>query len=258
MINPMALLEFNTKEGPFVDAAVRRAISTAIDRQFMIDTIFFGYGKPATSALSSNFKATGLHAEMPNYPANGDVAAANKMLDDAGYPKDGNGVRMKGVLDLIPYGEDWRRGGEYLKQALGDIGIELELRYEDVPTWLKRIYHNYDFQMNLNYFYQLADPVLGVHRHYGTNMIRKGTHFVNSSRYSNPELDKLLRAGMTQPDAKKRAVIYKDIQMVLAEDMPVVNLFELEFLTVYNTKLKDAYGSAMGAYASFGDAWMDN
>ena len=118
------------------------------------------------------------------------------MLDDAGYPKDGNGVRMKGVLDLIPYGEDWRRGGEYLKQALGDIGIELELRYEDVPTWLKRIYHNYDFQMNLNYFYQLADPVLGVHRHYGTNMIRKGTHFVNSSRYSNPELDKLLRAGI--------------------------------------------------------------
>ena len=117
MINPMALIEFNTKEGPFVDAAVRRAISTAIDRQFMIDTIFFGYGKPATSALSSNFSATGLHAKMPNYPANGDIAAANKILDDAGYAKDGNGVRMKGTFDLIPYGEDWRRGGEYLKQV---------------------------------------------------------------------------------------------------------------------------------------------
>ncbi len=257
MINPMALLEFNTKEGPFTDAAVRRAISTAIDRRFMIDTIFFGYGKPATSALSSNFKATGLHAEMPNYPANGDAAAANKILDDAGYAKDSDGVRIKGVLDLIPYGEDWRRGGEYLKQALGDIGIQVELRYEDVPTWLKRIYHNYDFQMNLNYFYQLADPVLGVHRHYGTNMIRKGTHFVNSSRYSNPKLDDLLRQGMTQPDPTKRAAVYKDIQSILAEDMPVVNLFELEFLTVYNTKLKDAYGSAMGAYASFGDAWLD-
>ena len=258
MINPMALLEFNTKEGPFVDAAVRRAISTAINRRFMIDTIFFGYGKPATSALSSNFKATGLHAEMPNYPANGDIAAANKMLDDAGYAKDGDGVRMKGVLDLIPYGEDWRRGGEYLKQVLGDIGIEVELRYEDVPTWLKRIYHNYDFQMNLNYFYQLADPVLGVHRHYGTNMIRKGTHFVNSSRYSNSKLDELLRAGMTQPDASKRAAIYKDIQTILANDMPVVNLFELEFLTVYNTKLKGAYGSAMGAYSSFSGAWLED
>ena len=111
MINPMALIEFNTKEGPFVDPAIRRAISTAIDRRFMIDTIFFGYGKPATSALSSNFSATNLHAKMANYPERGDVDAANAILDKAGYAKDGNGVRMKATLDIIPYGEDWRRAG---------------------------------------------------------------------------------------------------------------------------------------------------
>ena len=124
MINPMALIEFNTKEGPFIDP-VRRAISTAIDRRFMIDTIFFGYGKPATSALSSNF-STNLHAQMPNYPEQGDVVAANAILDKAGYKKDSNGVRMKATLDIIPYGEDWRRAGEYLKQAIGDIGVQLD------------------------------------------------------------------------------------------------------------------------------------
>jgi len=258
MINPMALIEFNTIEGPFVDPAIRRAISTAIDRRFMIDTIFFGYGKPATSALSSNFKATNLHAAMPNYPETGDVAAANAMLDAAGYAKDANGVRMRAVLDIIPYGEDWRRAGEYIKQVMGDIGIEVELRYEDVPTWLKRVYHNYDFEMNINYFYQLPDPVLGVHRHYGTNQIRQGTHFVNSSRYSNPELDALLDSGSKEPDAAKRTATYKEVQEILAQDMPVVNLFELEFLTVYNTQLKGAYGSAMGAYGSFREAWLDN
>ena len=258
MINPMALIEFNTIEGPFVDPAIRRAISTAIDRRFMIDTIFFGYGKPATSALSSNFKATNLHAAMPNYPETGDVAAANAMLDAAGYAKDANGVRMRAVLDIIPYGEDWRRAGEYLKQVMGDIGVEVELRYEDVPTWLKRVYHNYDFEMNINYFYQLPDPVLGVHRHYGTNQIRQGTHFVNSSRYSNPELDALLDSGSKEPDAAKRTATYKEVQEILAQDMPVVNLFELEFLTVYNTQLKGAYGSAMGAYGSFREAWLDD
>jgi peptide/nickel transport system substrate-binding protein len=258
MINPMALIEFNTKEGPFVDPAVRRAISIAIDRRFMIDTIFFGYGKPATSALSSNFKATNLHAEMPNYPEKGDIAAANAILDKAGFKKDSNGIRMTGMLDLIPYGEDWRRAGEYLKQAMGDIGIKLELRYEDVPTWLKRVYHRYDFEMNVNYFYQLGDPVLGVHRHYGTNQIRKGTHFVNSSRYSNSKLDALLDAGQREVDAGKRTGQYKEIQTILANDMPVVNLFELEFLVVYNTKLKGAYNSAMGAYGSFSEAWLDD
>lgn len=257
MINPMALIEFNSKEGPFVNPAVRKAISLAIDRNFMIENIWFGYGKPATSALSSNFAPTGLYASMPNYPASGDVKAAIAVLDAAGIKADASGVRLKAILDLIPYGEDWRRAGEYLKQVLGDIGIKLELRYEDVPTWLKRIYHNYDFAMNINYFYQLPDPVLGVHRQYGTDQIRKGTHFVNSARYSNPELDKLLAAGMVEANAAKRNAIYKNVQKILAEEMPVVNLFELQFLTVYNTKLKGATNSAMGAYGSFAEAWID-
>jgi peptide/nickel transport system substrate-binding protein len=258
MINPMALIEFNTSEGPFVDPAVRKAISLAINREFLIENIWFGYGKPATSALTSNFAPTGLYAKMPNFPASGDVAAAKAVLDAAGFKPDSDGVRMTAVLDLIPYGEDWRRAGEYLKQTMGDIGIKLELRYEDVPTWLKRIYHNYDFVMNVNYFYQLPDPVLGVHRHYGTDQIRKGTHFVNSSRYSNPELDELLAAGTTEADATKRNKIYKQVQEILAEDMPVVNLFELQFLTVYNTKLKGASNSALGPYGSFSEAWIDD
>ena len=56
----------------------------------------------------------------------------------------------------------------------------------------------------------------------------------------------------------ERTAAYKEIQQILANDMPVVNLFELEFLVVYNTKLKGAYGSAMGAYGSFREAWLDD
>ena len=258
MINPMALIEFDTTRPPFDKPAIRQAISTAIDRQFLIDNIWFGYGKPATSALSSSYAATGLYAPgMPNYPANGDVEAAKKILDDAGIMPDANGVRATAILDLIPYGEDWRRAGEYMKQALGDIGIQLELRYEDVPTWLKRIYADYDFRMNINYFYQLPDPVLGVHRHYGTDQIRQGTHFVNSSRYSNPVLDKLLADGAREADAGKRSAMYEEIQGILANDMPVVNLFEMKFLTVFNSKLKGHDLSGFGAYGSFDRVWFD-
>ncbi|MEM9031570.1 MAG: ABC transporter substrate-binding protein [Pseudomonadota bacterium] len=258
MINPMALIEFNTTAEPFSDPAIRKAISTAIDREFLIDNIWFGYGKPATSALSSNFSATGLYREgLPNYPASGDIEAAKAILDEAGITENADGVRATAVLDLIPYGEDWRRAGEYLKQALAEIGIELDLRYEDVPTWLKRIYADYDFAMNVNYFYQLPDPVLGVHRHYGTDQIRQGTHFVNSSRYSNPELDALLVAGAQEADATKRSEIYGEVQEILANDKPVANLFEMEFLTVYNDKLKDHATSALGAYGSFDRAWLE-
>ncbi|MFT5506567.1 MAG: peptide/nickel transport system substrate-binding protein [Gammaproteobacteria bacterium] len=257
MINPMALLEFSVNKPPFNKAAIRQAISLTIDRQFLIDNIWFGYGKAATSALSSNFAPTGLYKATANYPASPNVAAAIKLLDDAGYTADSNGVRAKAVLDLIPYGEDWRRAGEYVKQALGAIGISLELRYEDVPTWIKRVYGDYDFAMNMNYFYQLPDPVIGVHRHYGTDQIRKGTPFVNSSGYSDAGLDALLVAGATSADPAKRVQIYHTIQDKLAMDMPVVNLFELQFITVYNEKLKDHAFSAMGSYSSFDRAWLD-
>ena len=258
MINPVSLIEFDTTQPPFDKPEIRQAISLALDRQFLIDNIWFGYGKPATSALSSNFEATGLYAEgMPNYPATGDIDAANELLDKAGIEQDENGVRATAVLDLIPYGEDWRRAGEYMQQVLAEIGIELELRYEDVPTWLKRIYADYDFAMNVNYFYQLPDPVLGVHRHYGTDQIRQGTHFVNSSRYSNPELDELLAAGTVELDTESRGEIYKNAQEILANDMPVVNLFEMQFLTVYNEALKDHTTSALGAYGPFEQVWLD-
>jgi peptide/nickel transport system substrate-binding protein len=96
-----------------------------------------------------------------------------------------------------------------------------------------------------------------VHRHYGTDQIRKGTHFVNSSRYSNPKLDKLLSDGAKEPDATKRSAIYKEIQEILANDMPVVNLHEMKFVTVFNSKLKGHDVSGFGAYGSFDRAWFD-
>lgn len=259
MINPMALIEFNTTLPPFDNPAMRKAISLVMDREFLIENIWFGYGKPATAALSSNFDATGLYAEgMPNYPAGGNTEAAIAVLDEAGIMPDADGKRASFTLDLIPYGEDWRRAGEYMKQALMPLGIEVDLRYEDVPTWIKRVYGDYDFQMNVNYFYQLSDPVLGVHRHYGTDQIRQGTAFVNSTRYSNPKIDELLAAGAVEPDAAARAGIYEEIQMILAEELPVANVFEMQFLTVYNEKLKDHATSALGAYGPFDQAWIDD
>jgi len=257
MINPVSLLEFDTTKPPFDNPAVRNAISMTIDRQFLIDNIWFGFGKRATSALSSNFAPTGLYKPSDNYPDKPDIAAANKMLDDAGIEADADGVRISATLDLIPYGEDWRRAGEYIKQAVSEIGINLDLRYEDVPTWIKRVYSDYDFAMNLNYFYQLPDPVIGVHRHYGTDQIRPGTPFVNSSQYSDIDLDELLVAGATSADPEERVGIYHQIQDKLSADQPVVNLFELEFITVFNDKLKDHDFSAMGSYSSFDKAWLE-
>jgi ABC-type transport system substrate-binding protein len=62
--------------------------------------------------------------------------------------------------DITPYGEEWRRFGEYVQQQLGKLGIKATLRYEDVLTWLRRIYTNYDYDITNNWIQTLADPVI--------------------------------------------------------------------------------------------------
>ena len=47
------------------------------------------------------------------------------------------------------------------------------------------------------------------------------------------------------------------MQEILADDMPVTNLFEMEFLTVYNEKLKGLDVSGTGPFSSFEDVWID-
>ena len=85
----------------------------AIDRKFIIDNIWFGFGKPATGPISSNFKATGLYtADVRSYNEANGVEMANKLLDEAGYRRGADGTRFEIVHDITPYGEEWRRYGE--------------------------------------------------------------------------------------------------------------------------------------------------
>ena len=258
MINPLMLMEVNTKSPPLDRREVRQAISYAIDRNFIIDNIFFGYGKPATGSIRSSFASLGLYSkDVRDYMSADRVAKANALLDKAGFPRGADGTRFELTHEILPYGESWQRLGEYIKQALGDIGIEVTLRLEDVPTYLKRLYTDYDYQLNSTFFYQLADPVLGMHRQYLTDQIRKGTVFVNNTRYSNPKIDDLMDRGSKEPDPAARTKIYDEIQKIIAEDVPVVPIFEMDFITVQSDIVKDAIVSPLGVYASFERTWLD-
>jgi peptide/nickel transport system substrate-binding protein len=131
------------------------------------------------------------------------------------------------------------------------------LRYEDVPTWLRRIYTNYDFELTNNWIQTLADPVIGVHRLYHSNAIKQGTVFVNDSRWSSPETDKLMNEATVETDAKKRAALYHEFQKKVVDASPLVWVLELDFTTVYNKKVHDWLVSPLGIYASFDQAWLE-
>ncbi len=254
---PIVQLDFNTTKAPFDDARVRQAVAYAIDRQFVIDNVWFGFGKPATGPISSNFKANGLYTgQVRNYNVKNGIELANKLLDEAGRKRGPDGVRFEIVHDITPYGEEWRRFGEYVQQQLAKVGIKATLRYEDVPTWLRRVYTNYDFQLTNNWIQTLADPSIGVHRLYHSGSIKPGTVFVNDSRWNTKETDEIMDKANVEPDAKKRAALYHELQKRVMEASPLVFVHELNFVTVYNKRLNNFPVSPLGLYSAMDTAWL--
>jgi peptide/nickel transport system substrate-binding protein len=258
MLSPVVELMFNTRRAPFDNVKVRQAISYAIDRKFVIDNIWFGFGKPTNGPISSNFAPTGLYsADVTNYNVPDGIERANRLLDEAGFPRRADGIRFEITHDITPYGEEWRRFGEYTQQALARIGIKANLRYEDVATWLKRIYTDYDYEVSSNHLFNLADPVLGVHRAFHSRFIRPGTVFVNGVRWSDPRADELMDRATIETDPKKRAELYAEIQRIVVAAAPLAWTHEISFATVLDRRFRDVIVSPLGLFSSFDRAWRE-
>ncbi len=131
----------STLEGgphPFLtDAAVRKALSLAIDRNLLAEV---GYGAAGT-ATCNVLPAPAIYASTANDDCLvQDVAAANAALDDAGWVMGSDGVRVKdGVRLSILYQTSTnavRQDTQALvKQWWGDIGVETELKNIDAAVF---------------------------------------------------------------------------------------------------------------------------
>ena len=75
-------------------------------------------------------------------------------------------------LEVNSFGEQWLRQAEYLKQALAIVGIDLTLRSEDTATWLRRVYNDYDYDINEPFLSKGVDPVYGLNKQYLASQIR--------------------------------------------------------------------------------------
>lgn len=259
MFSIVESITFNTKRKPFDNVKVRQAISYAIDRQFIVDNVYFGYAKVATGQISSNFAPAGFYTnQVKNYAVPDNLAIAAKLLDEAGFPKKEDGVRMEVTLDTTAsYGEYYQRAAEVIQQNLARVGIKVNIRSEDVATWLNRVFTQYDFDMTQVGLANLADPVLGAYRAMHSVYIKKGAVFTNNSQWSSPRTDELMDAAARELDPVKRGALYKELQQLTAEAAPAAWYIETQFPTVYNKSFKNVITSPQGLQGSFYSTWLD-
>ncbi|AWU96177.1 ABC transporter substrate-binding protein [Azospirillum ramasamyi] len=250
-VAPLSWLEINHRVKPLDDKRFRKAIAYAIDRKFIRDKIWFGLGRIPTGPINSVVKFYD-----PNVTTYGpDLAKAKALLDEMGLKPDAKGVRATVKIMPMPYGETWTRLGEYLKQSLSKVGIAVVLESTDAAGWNQRV-SNWDYEITTNFVYQYGDPALGVARTYLSSNIRKGVMFSNTMGYSNPRVDELFAAASRENDPVKRQEQYSEVQSILADELPVVWLLEMEFPTFLDKRVKNANKTAIGVNDTYEDVWL--
>ncbi|MGB8028835.1 MAG: ABC transporter substrate-binding protein [Terracidiphilus sp.] len=233
-------LAFNTRDPVLKDARVRQAIACAIDRSLIIATLYHDHARPALSLLPPNHWAWTGDVERYDF----DPARAERLLDEAGYPRDANGVRLHLAIKTST-DERARLLAAVLQQQLGRVGIALDIRSNEFAT-----------------FY--ADAVRGAFQMYSLywiggneqpdifSLVFSSARFppngANRGRYSNPELDALLSDAGQSPDMAERRADYVKAQQILARDLPSVNLWYLDTLVVHNRRLTNVVPSPSGSY----------
>ena len=247
-------LEFNLANPYFAKREVRAAVAHAIDRDAITRVVFYGWGRNAPSAISPALK----QFHNPDIPRHDfDPKKAEALLDAAGYPRGPDGIRFKVFHDYMPYSEAYQQLGAYTRQALANIGIGVTLRAQDVPTWFKRTYTNRDFDFMSNGMSHSFDPTVGVQRLYWSKNFKPGVPFSNGSGYSNPEVDRLLEAAAVESDPARRRELFKAFQVIVATDLPDVNLVTGANLTIANRKVRDHTTTIDGPSANFADVWLE-
>jgi peptide/nickel transport system substrate-binding protein len=252
--NEMEMSEFNLDDSIMKNIKVRQAIAHAVDKQWLVDNVFFGYGKVANTPLHSHL--TGLYDTngVPAYDY--DPALAAKLLDEAGYKAGPDGTRFKLTIDPLPYGDHQNLVADYMREALKQVGIQVTVRSSDFAGWVKRVYTDRDFQMTVNLLTGGSDPTIGTQRSFWSKSFKIGVGFANGSHYMNPGMDKLLEAGASEVDAAKRKQDYLEFQRLAMTDLPVLPLVAVDSVTVANKKVHNHSIDAHGTFGNFADVYL--
>jgi peptide/nickel transport system substrate-binding protein len=253
-LSPWLFLDINIDRPALKDVRVRQALAHAIDRNVLTKVVWYGFGKPAISPVVSTLKA--FHdADVPQYRY--DPKRAEALLDEAGLKPGADGVRLKLDIDFLPYGDDYKRSAEYIKQALKRVGIDVNVRTQDTPTYTKRVYGDRDYDLSVVWFAGFADPAVGVTRAYWPELIGKNIPWTNASGYRDPEVKSLIEKAQSSGNAAERVALYKSLQKKVQADLPSLPLVELHFFTVHAANLKDTVAGVDQAYGSLKNAWFD-
>jgi ABC-type transport system substrate-binding protein len=239
-------LTLNVAQDLFKDARVRQAISKAIDRKAMSDSIFLGRARFGTGLSLPDPSWALPQADVDRF-ATRDVAAARQLLSQAGV----SNLSFEIIVTTALSGT-FVTMAELIQANLKDIGITTTLKSVDGTTW--------SAALTSSNFQALVGTVSGgaINGVLGAQYRSGGSQ--NYIKYSDPELDKLIdqQAVMAKdPEGRKKAVL--EIQRKLLNDLPYIPLLQYPASYAHLPEIKGYYPQTGGGFHNllWTTVWLD-
>ena len=252
------LLLMSNVTAPFDQRDFRRAVSMAIDVEFIMDTVFLG----RATAGTAGYVREGLEEHVEGLPHIFDIDQSVKLLESLGYTeKNNNGIRLKTdgspleVELLVSSASIERiRMAEIISVQLNEVGIAVNIRPMDPDTLDEFVWpdidttnpHNYQMAMwgwsapvvqRLNAIVQVCSSDFA------------GTGILNLSHFKNAEFDELADKMVRSVDRNERAQLNERLQRIVAEEVPFVTIGFEDNISAVNTAMYDGWVFAKGTNA---------
>jgi peptide/nickel transport system substrate-binding protein len=253
------MLYTNLTRVPFADERVRKALSLAIDRELIVKVAMYGYTRPAD--------ATGLCDRYQGWQdaaavAGGDwvaydPAAANRLLDEAGYARGPDGTRrlpdgtaMRYQISVAVGWSDWTRASQIIARGFSRVGIRVSLKTYDYPAWFDRLQRG-EFDLSLGWTLDGPTPY-----HFYRGLMSAATvqpvgraAASNWQRYASSRADEILRAFEATQDRAGQMRLAGELQREFVAHAPAIPLFPAPAWGAYNTRRFSGFPTADNSYA---------
>ena len=202
-------LAVNLEDETMANKDLRHAISLAINRQNIVDTLFEGGREPADNVFPPIIDKKGGSWEFAEY----DPEKAKQLLAEAGV--------SNLTLDCKIRKGQYEKYMTVIQSYWAEIGVTLNLTVEDSGVWQSDWADGNLEVTALGWFPLYADADNHMYTYfYSANAKGK------SSFYNNPEVDELLSAARVSQDKDERASLYKEADHIIChEDFATIPLF---------------------------------
>jgi peptide/nickel transport system substrate-binding protein len=232
----VVLLTLNTASPPLDNVKVRQAIAYAIDRESLIKNLLLGYGKIAHSIIPEES-----WSYSPGQTYTYDPAAAKRLLAEAGVRFD-----KPVVYKLSGSSIAGRQYAGVIQNQLKEVGIPVEIQTPEQNTLFDELRRG-NFQIAYTQWVGGNQDPIFYKDLFATSEIPTQTRpSRNRSRYSNPELDKLLEEAVNTFDRARAKDLYTQIQAIVSRDVPILPLWYQSNIVIAKKNVQNIQVNASG------------